>query len=268
MSRTHFCRARTTPDDFARVVLSYRTNPHLDQRGRGVEAAQLLARTLRGEIRPTTALAAPPLVVNVERQLTREPPCKLLMDAADEIRRRNGVLAASVNLGFPYADVAEMGSSFIVVTDNDVTAARQLANELSSIAWEMRTSLHPQLISVDEALAKVRATVPSRRPVCLLDMGDNVGGGSAGDSTFLAQALSETDALRAFVCICDPRIAAEARATGIGARVQLCVGGKTDARHGTPLPVKVVVRSLHTGRFSEAAARHGGRTEYDMGQPQ
>jgi microcystin degradation protein MlrC len=43
------------------ALIAYRTNPHLDQRQRGLDAAALLARTLRGEVRPVMAAAFPPL---------------------------------------------------------------------------------------------------------------------------------------------------------------------------------------------------------------
>src|SRR5262249_31912304 len=48
------------------ALIAYRTNPHLDQRERGIEAATLMARTLRGEVRPTQAAAFPPLIINIE----------------------------------------------------------------------------------------------------------------------------------------------------------------------------------------------------------
>src|SRR5258708_39839250 len=46
------------------ALIAYRTNPHLDQKERGMDAARLMARTLRGEVRPTMAAAFPPLAVN------------------------------------------------------------------------------------------------------------------------------------------------------------------------------------------------------------
>ena len=39
------------------ALIAYRTNPHLDQRQRGIDAAKLMARTLRGELRPPLAEA-------------------------------------------------------------------------------------------------------------------------------------------------------------------------------------------------------------------
>ena len=39
------------------ALVAYRTNPHLDQRARGCEAAELMIATLRNQIRPTMAAA-------------------------------------------------------------------------------------------------------------------------------------------------------------------------------------------------------------------
>ena len=56
------------------AMVAYRTNPHLDQRQRGLEAALLMARTLRQEVRPVQAVALLPLAINIERQLTSASP--------------------------------------------------------------------------------------------------------------------------------------------------------------------------------------------------
>jgi microcystin degradation protein MlrC len=247
--------------DACNAILAYRTNPHLDQRDRGIEAAQLMARTLRGEVRPTVAAAFPRLAINIERQLTRDDPCRSLFARADEIRHRPGVLGASVVLGFPYADVAEMGSSFIVVTDNDPQFAKTQASELADYAWTHRQDFVGELISIDDALTRA---IQSPKPVCLLDMGDNVGGGSAADGTFLAHALIQ-QSIRGFVALFDPASAKQATDAGPGSRIRLQMGGKTDALHGSPIVADVVVQSIHDGKFAEMKVRHGGRAAYDMG---
>src|SRR2546421_271511 len=68
----------------AEALVGYQTYPHIDQRERGLTAAQLLSRTLRGEIRPVTAIAKPALIVNILGQATdREPMRSLLRHARD-----------------------------------------------------------------------------------------------------------------------------------------------------------------------------------------
>ena len=60
------------------ATVMYRSNPHLDQRERGIEAATLMARTLSGEIQPVQAIERPPLLINIARQHTQEPPAREL----------------------------------------------------------------------------------------------------------------------------------------------------------------------------------------------
>lgn len=242
--------------------IAYRTNPHLDQKARGLEAARLLERTLRGEIKPVQALACPSVAINIERQLTSALPSRRLYELADAMKQQPKVLSNSVLLGYPYADVEEMGSGFIVVTDNDPELARTLASELANYLWEHREEFVGEMVGIEEALARAKQAA---KPVCLLDMGDNIGGGSPADATLLAQAVHERGDMRGFVCLYDPDSAEQARAAGLGKRLRLRMGGRTDPSAGAPLEIEVVVTGLHDGVFQEAEARHGGRVDFNMG---
>ena len=244
------------------AMFPYRTNPHLDQKETGLRAARLLARTLRGEVRPVQRGAFPPVAINIERQDTSRFPCRLLYERSEEIRTRPGVLEAGILLGFPYADVAEMGSSFVVCTDDQPDLAQSLADELADLLVSRRLDFAGQFVSIEEALNRA---YESRGPVCLLDMGDNVGGGSPGDGTWLLQAAYRENRPDLFVCLYDPPAAAAAADRGQGHWLTLEMGGKTDARHGEPLTAQAFVEGLHSGKFRETEARHGGRVEYDMG---
>lgn len=244
------------------ALVAYRSNPHLDQRARGIEAARLMARTLRGEIRPTMAASFPPLAINIERQLTSESHCRALYDLADEQLKRPGVLSNSIMLGFPYSDVAEMGSALIVVTDRDPALAQSLADELGHWLWNHRHDFVGRMIGIDEALDRA-AQVDG--PVCLLDMGDNVGGGSPADSTYLAAALHGRRFPRSLVCLYDPAAVQACETAGVGAKLRLALGGKTDSLHGAPLQAEFVVRGLYDGKFFEPEPRHGGFTQCDQG---
>jgi microcystin degradation protein MlrC len=245
------------------ALIAYRTNPHLDQRERGLDAARLMVRTLRGEIRPTQAAAMPPMAIDIERQHTAEPPCRPLYDLADAMLSRPGVLSNSILLGFPYADVPEMGSTALVVTDDDFELAQQCANELGDYLWDHRREFVGEHLGIEASLDRA-AVLPGR--VCLLDMGDNVGGGSPGDGTTLAHALHQRMFSGAFVCLCDPQAVEQAEKAGAGAAVVLQVGGKTDRQHGEPLEAIFTVLGLYEGRFRETQPRHGGWTEFDMGR--
>jgi microcystin degradation protein MlrC len=246
------------------ALVAYRTNPHIDQRDRGIEAANLIARALRNKTRLTQAAAFPPMAIDITRQLTTEPPCTPLYDHANRLVQVPGVLSNSIVLGFPYADVAEMGSAAVVVTDNDPQLARRLADDLARDMWEHRRDFVGEHISVDEAVRRARALPDSAR-ICLLDTGDNVGGGSPGDGTLLAHALDHPSMRPSFVCIFDPAAAQQAIAAGLHARLMLRMGGKTDTLHGPPLESEFTVLAITDGKFAEPQARHGGFTSFDQG---
>lgn len=244
------------------AVLAYRTNPHVDMRATGQQAARLMDLAVHGQARPVTAAVLLPLVVNIEAQATAESPCRDLATMADAMRARPGVLAVSVLLGFPYADVAEMGAALTVTTDNDATLAHACAHELATWWWNHREAFCGRLVSAEDAVQRA-ATAPG--PVCLLDMGDNVGGGSPADGTVLAAELLRQGVGPSFVCLHDPAASAAAAKAGVGASIDIAIGASTDARHGSPLPGPFVVLSLHSGQYEETEARHGGIRHFDQG---
>lgn len=244
------------------ALVAYRENPHLDQRQRGVEAAELMIRTLRRELRPVMAGAFPPVAINIERQLTSAEPMLSVQRKLDEVRGLPGVLTVSIALGFPYADVADMGSAFVVVTDNDHHLAGEQANKLSQWLIEHRELFHGELISAEAALEKASA---SPKPVGLLDMGDNAGGGAPGDSTVIAHLCRRSPSLRTLFFVPDRESVLAAQEAGLGNRLRMAIGGKLPLTPGPPLDAEVTVLGLYDGQFSETQPRHGGKTGGDMG---
>jgi len=240
----------------ADIVTVYQTNPHIDARAQALLCARLLVQTIRGRIRPTMALAMPPLVVNILCQGTSDRPMSDLLAVADAQRRRPGVLSVSVVEGYPYADVPEMGMSFIAVTDNDQALADDVVQQIARAAWELREPLNQGGTPVADAL-RLAAAAPAG-PVVLFDVGDNVGGGSPGDATHIlhaARALGIADLLQA---VCDPQVVQQCQAAGVGGRITATVGGKSDHLHGAPFPIEGTVTALGDGRYEETGPTHGG----------
>lgn len=247
----------------ANATVAYRSNPHLDQRDRGREAATLLLRTLSGDIRPTQALETPPMLVQISRQHTASPPAADLYAAIPEVLAWPGILSASITMGFYYADVEEMGAACFAVADNNPTLARQAARHLAQRAWDLRHALTGTLPTPAEAVA--HANNAPHHPVVLMDVGDNVGAGSPADSTILFSEILRQDARDALVILYDPAAVQTCLAAGPGATVRLSVGGHTDQLHGPPVPIEGTVRTLSDGRFVEPKVRHGGWGDYDQG---
>ncbi len=245
------------------VIIAYETNPHLDQRATGRRAADLLARILRDEIRPVQAAAYPPMAINIQSQETSTEPLSGLYESAKGLNESNDTLSHSVILGFPYADVPEMGSAVLVVTDNEPQLAREIAGKLGETLWENRHRFEPNFVTPRDAVET--AIVSGEFPVVLLDMGDNVGGGSPADGTTLLTELHRCGTSNSFVCICDPESTTTAIQAGPKAELELTIGAKNDTLHGPPFKARFRVLSLHDGKFSESEARHGGFTQFDQG---
>ncbi len=247
----------------ATALIIYKTCPHIDQRERGLQAAELLTRTVRGEVRPVSSIAKPELVYNIAFHNTNMRPMKPVMDAAIELERQPGILATSVAAGYQYADVPWMGPCIVVVADGDEELAEREAQRLADLMWSLRDELLPKVPRPAEA---VRMSIASEeKPVSMMEMGDNIGGGSAGDSTFVLEELLRQGANGWVVALYDPEAVAACAAAGIGAQLTLQVGGKVDDEHGPTLTVEGTVRTLHDGKFIETERRHGGGHDWDQG---
>lgn len=247
----------------ADALLGYQTYPHVDQRAIGDAAADLIVRTVRGACRPVTAVARPPMLIPLLGQATDREPLRSLMVEARRAARRPGLLSVSLMAGFPYADVPEMGASVIAVADGDRGRARAVAEELGGALWAARREFLVPCPGPEEAVRQ--ALRAEARPLVLADLGDNVGGGSAGDGTVLLAELLRQGAREAVVVLCDPESVREAQRLGLGGRFAREVGGKVDRLHGEPVPIRGVVRALHAGDWEEDQPRHGGRRFHDQG---
>lgn len=244
------------------ALVAYKTNPHIDQRETGREAARLLVNCMQGKIKPVQYLGMLPLAISMEQQYTAQEPCVSLYQLAKAIDQQESILSVSVILGFPYADVAEMGSAFIVVTDNKPAQGAEAIAMLTSYVMENKTLFTGNRQSVSELLPLVS---DAAKPVLMLDMGDNVGGGAPGNSTILLEAMEADIRYRIFICIHDPAAVVIASTYKTGDIFDLSFGGNY-SRQGAVFSTKVVLQHLCDGHFRETTPRHGGQVNYDMGK--
>lgn len=247
------------------VLLAYQTNPHVDARERGLECRRRVLEIIRTGQRPAVALEQLPLVVTITRQDTREEPMAGLLAAARDLERRDGVLDASILEGFPYADVPQMGMSVLVTHRDGVDAARRAACELARMVWEARDALQGGGVSVEEAIGQVAAH-RGHKPVLVLDVGDNVGGGGPGDSTVLLEEAVRRHVGGLVVVLFDPQTVESLARVEIGRRVSVEVGGRSAEQVGRPVPLDAVVIGRADGRYEEPMMAHGGLRFFDAGE--
>lgn len=247
------------------ATVVYRTNPHLDPKARAVEASDILVRTIRGDARPVQWIEQLPMMINISKQATELEPMKSVMDDVRSVIERPGILSASCGQGYPYADVIEMGVSFVVVADGNVDAAQDAARWLADRTWERRALFGNDTPSPAEALAAAMSAPVDAGPTVIMDMGDNVGGGGSADSTHLLAEAQRLGTGELLMSLFDPDSVRECVAVGPGADVTLKVGGKTDTLHGEPIEVTGRVRAITDGRFEEPTPIHGGFRFFDYG---
>ena len=200
--------------DKSTALVIYKTNPHIDQRQRGLQAAELMTRIVREKVIPTQTLAKPPMLLNILYQNTSAEPMCSILNAAQQLEDDSNILVANVAAGYPYADVYEAGPSFVVVTDNDPQLAQTEADRLSDMLWNIRDQLTLNLPDAADAVQQARQS--NKHPVILVEMGDNIGGGSPGDSTIILAELLRQKTSGFVIVLCDPDSVQACIQVGVG----------------------------------------------------
>lgn len=122
-----------------------------------------------------------------------------------------------------------------------------------------------QELSVREAKEAAWGFVPDwdAKPIVLFDAGDNPGGGTIARSTHLLRRLMEENIERCvFLGLCDPVVASAAHAAGVGAVIDVELGGG-DELLGAPIKAKAYVKTLADGRTMNRLVAAGVR--FDVG---
>lgn len=265
--------ANVTPAmvEAADALVAYRTYPHVDADERARQGAAILARLL--DARPGAdgrltrrAYIQPRMLDAADHGRTDPPgPMAAILHAADAIESRDGVLAASVTIGFPWADVYNAGPAVVVSGLDDAGALRQHARHLASLLWESRTATALDFPGTAEAVAATRTVGGSPPPLVLADFADNPAGGAHGDSPNLLRALLEAGiGNAAFATLCDSEAVERARRAGVGAVLELPLGGRHTPELTPPLCTRFQVRNLSDGRFTCAGPMLRGLA-LDMG---
>ncbi|MER8556857.1 M81 family metallopeptidase [Mesorhizobium sp. M1217] len=229
----------------ANAVFGYHFSPHTDMGSTGERAAECLFRALRGEIEPVCVLVKPGVMVpSIFSATSMEPLKSIVIESIEASAQRDRYLDVSIFAGFSYADVPNCGFSVVVVADRDRSAAHDIANTFSSQIWAQRKALsHLELVhSIENGVDVAKKLVSKgRRPIVLLEHADRM-----HDSTYVLREILRRKVPRTAVpYLWDPEAAAEAASAGIGARVNLKVGGKSSERAGRPVLLKGTV--THAG---------------------
>jgi microcystin degradation protein MlrC len=244
----------------ADVIAGYRTYPHVDHLPTAERAGRTMVRAMNGEIRPVISWSNAPMLPHVMAQGSYRSPNRELQAMCEEIERTGQALVASVFVGFPHADVSQAGLSAVVVTDGDKAEGDALVARLLDAAWMERKSFTFQTEPLVDSVAKAKAL---EGPVAMLDHCDNSSsGGTMDTTTVLAEIIRQGLEDVVFFGVYDPDAVQAAMRAGVGATVELRIGGRMEMPSipGTnePLLVRGTVRTLSAGYFvSDSPMRRG-----------
>ncbi|MEZ6044168.1 MAG: M81 family metallopeptidase [Planctomycetaceae bacterium] len=160
----------------ADALLAWETYPHVDQFITGERAARLLFDMLDGKCKPTMAMGKVPVITSGVHGSTNDPdPFAELMRFTKSLETREEVLTTSLILVHPYIDCPRMGSGGIVVTNNNLELAEELAAEIGRRYWDRRQDFEPEMFTpaaaIEEGL-KIKGG-----PVILVEAADCCGAG-------------------------------------------------------------------------------------------
>lgn len=254
--------ANITPDTVKHpdVIIGFDTYPHVDTYERGVEALKIMHKIGIGEIKPTMAYRQLPLLTSPPAQCTMRPPASDLVKKLHQLESEDGVVTATLSMGFPFADIRDAGVSVLVTTNGNCELAEQRAEEFARHIWSIRETFRMNLVSIEEAIE--HANQSEGQPIVLAEGADNPGGGGPCDGTFILRAFVEAEVRDAVIAIiADPESVAQAIEAGVGNRVTLNVGGKTDNMHGEPVRLDGYVKTISDGVYVRKGPMARGATD-------
>ncbi|MFZ2006187.1 MAG: M81 family metallopeptidase [Stellaceae bacterium] len=205
------------------AFIGYRTNPHMDMRERGIEAAQTI-REMLGGTKTEIAFVRLPIVPPTVTMLTAAGPYADMINFG-QTKIGPEIMNVSVMGGFAFSDTAKNGLTAVVtarrasssIRGRNSRVAETVAREIAQFGWDNRARFYPKLTPLNAAVAKAIAASndPALPAVCFADVADNPGGGGRGNTMYLLKALWDAKVNGALVgIIYDPQLAAEAHQYG------------------------------------------------------
>lgn len=217
------------------IIVTFKEVPHTDFMERAEDLVDLVVRTARREIKPVISVVDCRAIANF---ITSREPGRSLVDRINTLEGKDGVLSISVVHGFPAADVYDVGTKIVVVSDDAPECGEALARILAREVLGFGGNRLPPMPSPADAVAAALAIEGG--PVVLADRWDNPGGGVAGDSTFLIHELLKYPTVPAAAgAMWDPVAVQFCHAAGAGARLSLRIGGKVGPSSGPPIDAEV-----------------------------
>lgn len=226
--------------DAADLIVSYKEYPHTDGHLRARELFTLAADTAEGKIKPVMRDYDCRMIAMYH---TTRAPMRGFVDEMQAREGQDGILSLSLSHGFPWGDCPRVGTRMLAITDGDADKASAVAREFGQKLWSLRDQIKADWPSIGGAID--RAVAANATPVVLADFADNAGGGAPADSTFVLRDILDRGLKDVAIGIFwDPVVVRMCQDAGVGATMQVRLGGKVGAMSGDPIDLTVTVRGV------------------------
>jgi microcystin degradation protein MlrC len=249
-------------------LVAYRKNPHTDAKQAAVRATRLLHRCLESKRVPRMHWCRVPLLLAPPGTGTDSSPMRDLTQLAESVEQSTpAVWAFNVAAGFSFADTADSGLTFSIVSDAQSLELRPHLERVAGRAWDLRASGVVTYPSVEEVLTTM--TPQAGSPIVLVEPADNIGAGAPGDGTGVLRAFLAQRVGRALLALNDPESVARLNTVSPGSTMHMSLGGRGWRLDKGPVDTEVSLVSRGGGAFhledsqSHLASVSGSR--FDMG---
>ena len=257
----------------ADAIIAYETTPHIDTYETGEKGMRLLCSMLTDDVEPVMHVERPPVIPSAVRSTTLEPPLAGIAATARDMEAQSNVLKVNVCQGFWPADIHDMGFAIVSVTDGDEPLARKLSREIARDVWDRREEFVEETLEAEEAVREANELLSEdgdrSGPIVIAEMHDNPGGGKPADGTKLLSAmLSECMGNSGMAIMRDEDAVEACVRAGVGSRVTLNLGGKTEdpAVYGGPIcELDGYVKAITDGKYENMGPMRTGE-ENDLGR--
>lgn len=247
------CNVSAETVDALDGLIAYRTNPHVDQRERAAEAADMIREILDGTRMVTAYVRLPLTPPSVTLSTASGPYADLVALGASLTQRRGAGPIANVAVcaGFVFSDLPKCGVTITVTARGDLQAARRTALQVARAGWADRARYVANTVDVARAVALARE---ASQPLLFADVADNPGGGGRGNTTWLLKAFDEARIAGVVMGVfVDPDLAAQAAQLGVGAEFE-AVFNRVESEYSRRYATRARVLKLTDG---EGMGRRG-----------
>lgn len=232
------------------IFTAFRQAPHIDAMETKARAVRNLLTCLDGGIRPHRAWVRIPVILPGERTSTFWEPGKTVYGKLAESDTIDGVMDASLWVGYVWADQPRASATTVVSGTNPEAIAGE-AEKIARRYWEARTGFDFGVPTGDADWTIDEALKLDQKAVIISDSGDNPTAGGAGDIPLMVERLlarpelSSGERTAIVAAVPNAEAAEVAKQAGVGMEVSVSIGGVNDPVHGKSIHLTGVVHAIY-----------------------